>query len=304
MARFVLPLAAGLAVAACESDSPGVQALPVVTVTVTPAELTLNVGASATLTATVHDGEGRPLADREIKWSSSAPKIVAVSSTGVVTALDVGTASIGAYSDQGVGFARAVVQMGFRVPLRRGLVRTEMGTATPACPGNEGGFRRDGGWECSHAGISRYSLDLTADQRDSPAGLPRPQVFASADGVITDICLRPPTEITCGPNGPFVQVEHRGGFLTIYAHLDPASVTLRRKTPVAQGQPLGTMGSWGADPTPWVHFELRHENQGANAASVLDRVELDGRKFRDYIVSPPCNDPELVLVPNVMRALR
>jgi murein DD-endopeptidase MepM/ murein hydrolase activator NlpD len=108
------------------------------------------------------------------------------------------------------------------------------------------------------------------------------EVLASADGIITDVCLQPLPEITCGPNGPFVQVEHRAGFLTIYGHLDPASVTLRRKTPVAQGQPLGMAGAWGTDSAPWIHFELRHDNQGAGSGLVLETLDLEGRKFSEY----------------------
>lgn len=284
-----LALAACLGVAACGSDTAGIQPLPGVEITVTPTDLTLPVGGRASLTATVSDLEGRPLAGRAIRWSSSAPAIVAVSPAGVVTALDVGSASIGAYSDQGAGFARVVVQLDFRLPLTRGprwLVVTEMGTPTPECPGSEGGLRIAGDRDCSHAGTSRYSLDLAdADQWEgSRADGSAPQVLAAATGTISDVCIQPPTEITCGPNGPFVQVEHRGGFRTIYAHLDPASVTLRRKTMVTRGQPLGAMGAWGPNPVPWLHFELRYENQGSNAARVLNAVKLDGRTFGEYRV--------------------
>jgi hypothetical protein len=278
-------LTLGLTLAACKGDPADIQTLPGVTITVTPSQLTLGIGASASLVATVTDLEGTPLTGREVKWSSSAPRIVAVSPTGVVTALDVGAASIGAYSEQGIGFARVVVKLDFRVPLRRWLLLTEMGTPTTGCPENEGGLRRDGGRDCTHRSFSRYSLDFAPDlqQEDSP-DLPATEVYAAADGTITDICRQPPTEITCGPNGPFVQVEHRGGFLSIYAHLDPGSITLRRKTSVSRGQRLAAAGAWGADPAPWLHFEIRHENQGAGAAAVLGAVEVGGRKLSDYKV--------------------
>jgi murein DD-endopeptidase MepM/ murein hydrolase activator NlpD len=86
----------------------------------------------------------------------------------------------------------------------------------------------------------------------------------------------------CGPDGPYIVVEHPGDFLTIYGHLDAESVTLRRKTAVVRGQPLGRMGSSRGDAGPWLHFELRYNNQGANAASVLDAIDLGGRTFQDY----------------------
>jgi hypothetical protein len=279
--------AMGLTLTACKSDPADIETLPGVNITVTPSQLTLRIGASASLAATVTDLEGRPLTGRQIQWSSSKPNVVAVSPAGVVTALDVGTAAIGAYSEQGVGFAHVVVHLDFRVPLRRWVLLTEMGTPTPACPGNEGGLRSDDSRDCTHRGVSRYSLDFAPDpqQEDVPGEPPPTEVSAAADGTITDVCRQPPTEITCGPNGPFVQVEHRGGFMSIYAHLDPGSITLRRKTPVSRGQRLGAAGAWGADSAPWLHFEVRQENQGAGAAAVLEAVEVGGRKFRDYKVA-------------------
>jgi hypothetical protein len=277
----------GLTLTACKTDPADIQTLPGVNITITPSQLTLGIGASASLVATVTDLEGRPLTGRAIQWSSSKPKVVAVSPTGVVTALDVGTASIGAYSEQGVGFARIVVRLDFRVPLRQWVLLTEMGSPTTACPENEGGLRRDGSRDCTHRGISRYSLDFAADPKreGSPDAPPPTEVYAAAAGTITDVCRQPPTEITCGPNGPFVQVEHPGGFMSIYAHLDPVSITLRRKTPVSRGQRLGAAGAWRADSAPWLHFEVRQENQGAGAAAVLDDVELAGRKFSHYKVT-------------------
>lgn len=169
-------------------------------------------------------------------------------------------------------------------PDRPWLVLTGIGTPADGCPGGEGGLRIDGSRDCTHAGASRYSLDFTdAEQWEgSGATSSTPEIRAAAHGIISDICLQPPSEVTCGPNGPFVLVEHGEGFRTIYAHLDPASVTLRHKTPVTQGQWLGRMGAWEADRAPWLHFELRYENQGATAAWVLDSVDLDGRRFTDY----------------------
>jgi murein DD-endopeptidase MepM/ murein hydrolase activator NlpD len=52
---------------------------------------------------------------------------------------------------------------------------------------------------------------------------------------------------------------------------------------VVAGQFLGNMGRWGADPDPWLHFELRYEHEGARAARALDTVKLDGRRFDEYV---------------------
>ncbi|HZA97784.1 MAG TPA: peptidoglycan DD-metalloendopeptidase family protein [Gemmatimonadales bacterium] len=274
-------------VASCGDDSAGVEVVAPLTITVTPTDLVLSTGASAQLEATVHDSDGRLLPGHAVQWSSSAPEIVGVSQTGIVTALAVGRATIGAYRDQSVGFGRVAVQPGFRIPVSstsRWLVVTEVGSLEPGCVGNEGGLRIDGSRDCSHAGVSRYSLDLAdADQWTGAApGTPAPEVVAAADGTITDICIQPPSEVTCGDNGPFVLIAHEAGFSTVYAHLDPGSVSLRRKTAVQQGQRLGTMGAYGAFHSPWLHFELRYENSGSMAASVLEPVQVSGRRMRDY----------------------
>jgi murein DD-endopeptidase MepM/ murein hydrolase activator NlpD len=280
--RFTLTTLAATVVA-CGEDPAGLRTLPGVNITVTPASLTLPVGGSAALTATVRDLEGR-LLEREVTWSSSAPEVVAVSPSGFVTARGIGVATIGAYADQGVGFARAVVQMNFRLPvgLEGTTLRAETGTATALCPSGEGGLRPDGGRECSHAGISRYSLDFSAPPR--PFG-DTEQVFAAADGVVADVCLQPPPEVTCGPNGPFVFIDHGSGFTAFYSHIDPETVGLRRKTPVLQGTHVARMGAGAAGEEPWVHFEVRYNNQDPGENPVLDNLVVDGRKLTDYRVA-------------------
>jgi hypothetical protein len=44
------------------------------------------------------------------------------------------------------------------------------------------------------------------------------------------------------------------------------------------------MATGGATPGAWVHFELRFENQGAEAATVLEPLLVNGRKVVDYQV--------------------
>ena len=282
LARAVIPVATLLTAFGCsESTSLGIpQGL---SISITPARLRLSVGTRAELVASVTDMRGQVLSDREVHWSSSAPEIVAVSPTGVVTALDVGTASISASADNSVAFAHVVVPLSFLLPLRRALVVAEMGTPSADCPGDEGGVRVRGGRECSHSGVSRYSLDLADPDQWSgvSADDSETDVLVAADGVIASVCLQP-APITCGPDGPYVVIDHRGGFLSVYGHLDPASVTLRRKTRVTRGQPLGRMGQGRSDVAPWLHFELRYNNQGSSAASVLESVILGFSRFADY----------------------
>jgi len=67
---------------------------PVASVTVTPASFSLPVGGSQPVTATARDAAGTPITGRPVAWTSSTPAVASVSTSGVVTALAVGTATI------------------------------------------------------------------------------------------------------------------------------------------------------------------------------------------------------------------
>jgi uncharacterized protein YjdB len=71
-----------------------VSAIPVAAVTVTPPLDTIAVGQSTQLAATARDAGGGALAGRTVEWSSSSSAIATVSSTGLVTAIAVGSAAI------------------------------------------------------------------------------------------------------------------------------------------------------------------------------------------------------------------
>ena len=268
---------------ACADEPAGLRTPPPLTIDVAPGAVTLLVGASATLDATVTDAEGRAIHDSDIEWSSSAPDVASVSPAGVVTAVSPGATDIVASNGQSAGFAHIVVQLDFRLPVSPGSVlRSEIGSATTLCPGGEGGLREDGGLECSHAGISRFSLDFRAPEGSSDGT----QVGAAADGTVRDVCLRPPSETTCGPEGPFVYIDHGNGFASQYSHLDPASITIRRKSAVLQGETVGRMGTWGSEPYAWTHFELRYRNQEPAQQAVLGQLLIGGRKLSEYRIAP------------------
>ncbi len=82
---------------------------PVATVTVSPATVSLGVGATQSLTATMRDASGNILTGRAVTWSSSAPLLATVSGSGLVTGVVVGTASITATSEGQSGSAAVTV---------------------------------------------------------------------------------------------------------------------------------------------------------------------------------------------------
>ena len=67
-------------------------------VQITSSTTTVNVGATLTLSASARDATGTNVAGAAIAWSSSAPNIATVSSSGVVTGVLAGTATITASS--------------------------------------------------------------------------------------------------------------------------------------------------------------------------------------------------------------
>lgn len=79
----------------------------VATVEVSAASLALLVGPgggqTTQLSVVVRDGKGAPLEGREVAWSSATPLVIAVSPSGVVTALRAGTGTARATSEGRVG---------------------------------------------------------------------------------------------------------------------------------------------------------------------------------------------------------
>ena len=80
------------------------------TITVSPSTANLDaIGASVPLNAAVTDQNGNAMGQAPVTWSSSAPNVAAVSSTGLVTAVANGSATITATSGSAQGLAEVVV---------------------------------------------------------------------------------------------------------------------------------------------------------------------------------------------------
>jgi uncharacterized protein YjdB len=70
----------------------------VTTVTVSPTSAAVNVGATTTLTATVKDQNGNVMAGQTVTWSTNNAPVATVNSSGVVTGVSGGSATITATS--------------------------------------------------------------------------------------------------------------------------------------------------------------------------------------------------------------
>jgi uncharacterized protein YjdB len=80
----------------------------VATVEVTPTTATLVPPATVQLTAVTKDAQGTVLTGRTISWSSSASTVATVSTSGLVTSVASGSATITATSDAGTAVITAV----------------------------------------------------------------------------------------------------------------------------------------------------------------------------------------------------
>jgi uncharacterized protein YjdB len=72
---------------------------PVASVTMSPSSVSIEVGATAQITATPRDAQGNPLAGRVVTWSSSNPSIASVSASGLITGVTVGNTTVTATSE-------------------------------------------------------------------------------------------------------------------------------------------------------------------------------------------------------------
>ncbi|HVS59675.1 MAG TPA: Ig-like domain-containing protein [Gemmatimonadaceae bacterium] len=82
---------------------------PVAIVTVSPATAAVAIGATQQLTANTLDGSGNPLTGRQVTWTSSNESRATVSSTGLVTGVTAGPATITATSEGNAGTSQIIV---------------------------------------------------------------------------------------------------------------------------------------------------------------------------------------------------
>jgi uncharacterized protein YjdB len=77
-----------------------VTSAPVASVTISPSQTTVNVGGMQSLNATLRDANNNVLTGRTVAWSSDVPSVASINaSSGVVTGVSVGSATITATSE-------------------------------------------------------------------------------------------------------------------------------------------------------------------------------------------------------------
>lgn len=119
-----------------------------------------SIGETMQLTARVRDGNGHPITDAAVNWSSGDPGVATVSMQGLVTAISNGTAQITAQS--GTVSARIEVVVEITVPDREALVQLYNATGGP-------GWSNSSNW-LSDAPLGEW-YGVTADEDGRVTGL-------------------------------------------------------------------------------------------------------------------------------------
>src|SRR5688572_32925658 len=140
-----------------------VQPFPIARIEIAPQTAGVMVGSSTNLVATAYDAQGNPLPDRIPFWTSSAPTIAAVTSTGIVLGMaEGGPVTITATAEGKTGTATVTVAP--RPATQLGFVQ-QPGTATagkPISPAVRVAVRNDQGGTVT-AATNQVTLALAAN---------------------------------------------------------------------------------------------------------------------------------------------
>lgn len=101
----------------------------------------------------------------------------------------------------------------------------------------------------------------------APTGTP---VYAAGGGVIEFAGPR-------GAAGNFISLQHDNGWRTTYMHLHRFAPGIGAGTRVAQGQPIGEVGTTGRSTGPHLHYEVIIDGQKVDPLS----IETDAQKVLD-----------------------
>jgi len=92
------------------------------------------------------------------------------------------------------------------------------------------------------------------------------EVYAAADGVVSEVRLDGDSDPMRKPYGNQVRIQHDGGYMTTYAHL--SQVIARQGQTVGTGQLIGLSGHTGNSQGSHLHLTLK--KQGATQASLTN----------------------------------
>ncbi len=124
-----------------------------------------------------------------------------------------------------------------------------------------------------HPILHRYRAHLGIDYA-APLGTP---VKAAYDGKVIFRGRK-------GGYGNVIEIAHKGGYKTLYAHLSKFRRSLRVNKRVKKGEIIGYVGSTGISTGPHLHFGLYFHNRAINPArKIVLSDRLAGKKRRKFL---------------------
>ena len=239
---------------------------PVASVEVTPADLELEAGETATLTATLRDAAGNALTGRSVVWASSATGVATVDAEGLVTAVAPGQAVLTATSEDRTGGANVVVFSATapRISTIEPAVLVEGETATIAgvrfAPDPAGNQVRIGGVAAQVLSASATQLTVRVPEGAClPEGAQPVQIAVGAESAERGHPFRPAAflEVPAGelrilraPADLCLQLPATGGTGEWIIGVQSVSQTPDLRTPVRVTGRSGTASASGAAPLP------------------------------------------------------
>ncbi len=124
-----------------------------------------------------------------------------------------------------------------------------------------------------HPILHRYRAHLGIDYA-APLGTP---VKAAYDGKVIFRGRK-------GGYGNVIEIAHKGGYKTLYAHLSKFRRSLRVNKRVKKGEIIGYVGSTGISTGPHLHFGLYFHNRAINPArKIVLSDRLAGKKRKKFL---------------------
>ncbi|HEX7760510.1 MAG TPA: M23 family metallopeptidase [Caulobacteraceae bacterium] len=90
--------------------------------------------------------------------------------------------------------------------------------------------------------------------------------------------------------GNFVLIDHGAGEYSLYAHMQPGSITVRPGDAVTAGQPIGRVGSSGNSTEPHLHFQVCDAPRILSCAGIPINFSNITLPFADYPRAPQSGD--------------
>ncbi len=124
-----------------------------------------------------------------------------------------------------------------------------------------------------HPILKRYRAHLGIDYAANRGA----HVKSAGDGVVSFVGTK-------GGYGKIVEVSHKSGYKTIYAHLNGFKKGLRRGQKVKKGQHIAYVGNTGRSTGPHLHFGLYKYNRATNPKKVIKIAKniVSGKKRRAF----------------------